>query len=146
MIEHVGFVTDDRERFERFWCGVLGYHVARKGELTHELTMALFGIAGGARTVRYKSPDMGSERAMALGFAGTGPDVEVHVFAWTRTPTDSSDFNRWGLNHVSLLVADKRAFADKLPDDVCQHWYENPGGWYNLFIRDYDGNWIEVRD
>ena len=132
-IEHVGYVTDDQAKFERFWCDIMGYSKVRAGSLTVELCRELFGLDDTARTVRYAN-------------SGGGPDIEIHVFAAGAVYRSVAMFYRFGLNHIAIKVADKVQWAHSLPKDIQQKWYDNPGGWKNLFIRDYEGNWIEVRD
>lgn len=130
-IEHVGWITINPERFEAFWCDILGFRILKSGKVSSELTATLFDISGGADIRRYGREDVET-------------DIEIHVFE--DFAEASTDFNRYGINHVCLNVPDKQAFLDSLPAEVEQHIYENPLGWTNVFIRDFEDNWVEVRE
>lgn len=133
-IEHVGFITTSRAKFESFWCEVLGYRKVKESHLPPGLVTSLFNIERPVATVRYEHPD------------GSGPDIEIHIVGGAR-PTElpePGDFFSAPINHVCLKVADKVAFLKSLPIDVRQHLWQG-GEWLYSFVRDYEGNWIEIR-
>lgn len=138
-IEHIGWTSKDRMLFEEFWCKLLKFELIKTSEIDSALTKALFGFEGGAKVYRYRRPVIG-------GFC-LCPDIEIHVF--NNPPVDCSlAYNRMGISHVCIKVTDKDKFLELIksfPKQVLYSKYDNPGGWTNLFIRDYEGNWIEVR-
>jgi len=72
-----------------------------------------------------------------------GVVIEVHFFP-EETIGAAQDFNRFGINHICLLVPNKDEFLAKIPDDIQRVIYHNTGGWQNVLVRDYEGNWIEL--
>ena len=57
----------------------------------------------------------------------------------TITPSNQK-FYRYGLNHICLNTGgpgSKEEFAKSLPELVEKRVYKNPGGWTNIFIRDF---------
>ena len=127
--DHIGWITPDIDKFEKFWCDILGFKCVGESHLTNAMSSNLFNIDSDAAIKKYQLNDM---------------VVEIHVF---NTPSDASQkFDRYGINHMCLFVDNRTNFIDDLPDDVTKHIYDNPGGWQNIFIQDYEGNWIELRE
>lgn len=136
-IDHVGWITDDIEAFERFWCGVLGFQLVYETtpDKNAEMLTFLFDIDGGAWIRRYRKEEFGC-------------DIEIHKFKniparWLQTDTP---FYKHGINHVCLNVPDKDQFLASLPVEVIKKVYNNPKGWKNAFIKDFEGNWVEIRE
>ena len=135
LIDHVGWITDDISLFEKFWCDLLGYKCVNTSSAAHEMMATLFG-AGEATIKRYKHPK------------NQGPDIEIHYFL-NHGETEDLPFYRFGINHICLMVGgtgSRQEVLGRLPDDVEVKLYDNPGGWQNIFIKDYEGNWIELRE
>ena len=130
--DHVGWVTDNLTRFEQFWVDILGFEKISEGILESDMTLLLFGIPGPADVRRYSWGD-------------DQMDIEVHVFNGGSIPTSQS-FNRFGINHCCFHVTDREALLKQLPETVTRHIYHNPKGWKNMFIQDFEGNWIELRE
>ena len=131
---HYGYVTKNIERFEKFWCDILGYKLLRESKVNPDLCEVLFGFRSGGTIRRYENPKL-------------GPDVEIHVF--DNTEVEQYKFNRFGINHICLETGypgSRKEFVDKLPRDITVKIFNNPKGWKNYFIQDYDGNWIELRE
>jgi len=135
LIDHVGWITKDIEKFEGFWCEVLGYECMHTSAAPSEMMTTLFG-AGEATIKRYSHPK------------NQGPDIEIHYFP-EHGEVEEQPFYRFGINHVCILTGgagSRTDFLSKLPETVEKAIYDNPGGWQNIFIRDYEGNWIELRE
>jgi catechol 2,3-dioxygenase-like lactoylglutathione lyase family enzyme len=136
-LDHVGFITDGIDTFEKFWCEVLGYKCIHESHMPAEMASELFNIHSPAEIRRYSHPDI-------------SPDVEIHVFGqWPSIA--SQNFNRFGLNHICLHTGgpgSRQEFLDGLPksDLVELRVYDNPKGWQNIFLRDGEGNWLELRE
>ena len=133
-LDHIGWITNDLDKFEDFWVKGLGFIKDYEADLAPSKTKSLFGITSTAKVFRYTKDDI---------------YIEIHTFnPPVEKYTDSQDFNRFGINHVSIWVADREAFLKELVGKVQYlevRRFHDPGGWDNIFIRDYDGNWIEVR-
>lgn len=134
-IDHIGWTTRDICQFERFWCGVIGFECMRETEAGNEMLLSLFGILGNAKIRRYH------HRVIT-------PDIEIHYFD-SGSKFAPSDFHRDGLSHVCLMTGgagSRREFIAQLPQWVEVKIFNNPKGWENIFLRDLEGNWIELRE
>lgn len=135
-IDHIGWITNDSNMFEAFWCHILGYEEVGRSEMAGEMCLALFGFTSEASIRRYRATNI------------VGPDIEIHVFKDGSAPA-SRLFHRFGINHICLHTGgpgSRSEFLSKLPINVRVHCFNNPKGWQNIFIRDYDENWIELRE
>jgi len=134
-IDHVGFITDDIETFESFWCSILGYELLKETKVDSELAKQLFHFKSEGTIRRYRKE-------------GAGPDIEIHLFSrgsWQRPQV----FQCFGINHVCLHTGgpgSRGELISTLPENVRVLSYNNPKGWINYFIQDYEGNWIELRE
>lgn len=126
-LRHVGWVTNNIDLFERFWCGQLGFEQAWESHLTTEMCQTLFGINVGATCRRYE---------------GHGTTIEIHCFD-EKVDEEKYPFNRFGIHHICLNVDDRDRFLKMLQ---CEKYiYDNPShGHQNVFINDLEGNWIEI--
>ena len=131
-LDHIGFVTNDIEKFEYFWCKGLGFELVWESNIMPEKVKRLFGIERATQAMRYQKGDM---------------IIEIHIF---NPPLQVGEikFDTFGINHVGLWVEDREKFIDELRERIGYvevKKYYDPSGWWNLFIKDYDGNWIELR-
>lgn len=124
-LRHIGWVTHNWDLFERFWCNILGFKKVWESTLSPDKTKTLFGVEGETMCKRYD---------------GYGVSIEIHQFANPRE--DATDFDRRGINHICLNVDDRESFLKIYPFD--KRVYHNPEGHDNVFIRDLEGNWIEI--
>ena len=129
-LDHVGYITSDPDRFERFWVQIVGFEKRHESVLTEEMAQQLFGLPGPAQIRRY--------------FLGTD-SIEIHVFPNSQIPPTPKEFSRFGLNHIALHLEDRDQFIRELPAGVKIHSFQNPGGWTNVFIEDFEGNYVELR-
>ena len=134
-IDHIGWTTKNIEHFEMFWCSVIGFECVKVTEANNEMLLALFGVLGGAKIKRYHHKYI-------------APDVEIHYFDGGSQPAPT-DFHRDGLSHICLMTGgpgSRREFVAGLPPWVEVKIFNNPKGWENIFIRDLEQNWIELRE
>lgn len=122
-LDHVGWVTNNLELFEKFWVKELGFKKIFESHIPNEMNQTLFGC-NGAYCARYEKDFT----------------IEVHVYD-EPVKEDKRKFNVFGINHVALHVENRDEFVKPFK----QHIYHNPKGWDNIFIEDFEGNWIEVR-
>ena len=131
--DHIGWITKDIGLFEEFWCNRLGFELIFESFLDRERALSLFGLDTSATIRRYRRETM---------------IIEIHHP--DSVASASQDFTRFGINHIALHVEDRESFLREINTgndrEVPVHRHENPGGWFNLFIQDFEGNWIELRE
>lgn len=134
-LEHVGWITRNIKLFESFWVDILGFEEVKRSEIEPEMSQYLFGLYEKAIIVRYRKPEWET-------------DIEIHWFFGCAVDS-SQAFHRLGLNHICINTGgpgSKMKFLNSLPDHVSKKVYHNPRGWTNAFIKDFEGNWCEVRE
>jgi len=127
-LDHIGWITNDPRKFEDFWVTILGFKKVWESWLSPELTKTLFGVNCGAACYRYKKDNI---------------VLEVHQFAMD-VKEHRNNFVRFGLNHIALFVPSRKKFLKQYDFDT--RVFHNPKGWDNIFIRDFEGNWIELKE
>jgi len=134
-LDHVGWTTRNVEAFEAFWCDIVGYKRSQLSTVSGEMLSALFGVAGTAEIRRYHHDLM-------------TPDIEIHCFS-EGSQMAPMGFHRDGLSHVCLMTGSsgsRKAFIAGFPSWVEVKIFNNPKGWENIFVRDLEQNWIELRE
>lgn len=136
-IDHVGWVTNDIEKFESFWVDILGFKNIWESRLSPELSKILFGLEYGAICRRYQKGD---------------DVIEIHKFD-KQIEEKKSHFNQYGINHIALYVENRKEliksisnYVDNIGKKAIIHIYHNPSGWDNIFVQDFESNWIELRE
>jgi len=130
---HIGYITNDFKIFEKFWCDILGFKEIGNNILPEQAALDLFNIPAKANIKMYEKD---------------GIKVEIHQFSDTVEGAHDFDighpFYRYGVNHLAIDIDDRIAFLKKHAGkfSVMIHWRD---AWRNIFIRDYEGNWIELR-
>ena len=128
LIDHIGWITNDPNKFEAFWVDILGFNKIWESWLTPQLARTLFGVKCGAKCLRYQKDDI---------------VIEIHQFN-RKVKEHANHFVRFGLNHVALFVPSRKEFLAQYKFET--HIFHNPKGWDNIFIRDFEGNWIELKE
>lgn len=126
-VDHIGWVTNDIDKFEDFWVKILGFKLIFQSRIPVDMNQSLFGIKCTAFCARYKKGSI---------------VIEVHVYD-KKTFKREMPFDSYGLNHIALWVKNRGKFLSKYKFKT--HIYHNPKGWDNIFIEDFEGNWIELR-
>ena len=73
-------------------------------------------------------------------------EIEIHQFL-SNSKKYNFNFNKPGINHICLFVKTNREiFLNNLPEDIEIKSFDNPLGYKNIFIKDYENNWIELRE
>lgn len=126
-LDHFGYVTNNLRLFEDFWVNILGFKKIFESLIPNEMNQALFGLDS-AYCARYKKGSI---------------TIEVHVYD-DPVKERKIEFNTFGLNHIALFVKSRKEFLKQY--DFEKIVYHNPKGWDNIFIKDFEGNWIELRE
>lgn len=153
-IHHIGWNTEHPELFEKFWVDFMGFELVFTSTLSAEKAAELFSIEwisdefespGPAEIRRYEHP---KEEL---------PAVEIHVWKGGTEGLEYFPYNVNGISHICLMVSDRFMLADRAALHGLEvrrftnhEEFESMEGtamrsWENIFIRDYEGNWIELR-
>lgn len=134
-MDHVGWITNEVELFEKFWCESMGYHFVKEISINSNLSRQIFQFQSGGKIRRYHKEN-------------AGPDIEIHVFEKGSCQRPQV-FQCFGINHICLHTGgpgSRIELIENIPEDIQVHTYNNPKGWTNMFLQDYEGNWIELRE
>ena len=138
--DHIGWITQDIALFEKFWVDILEFKQVKQSIAAPEMMKVLFGIRGQAEIRRYSNAEFKL-------------DIEIHRFDIEKDEAEFEmyeetqyGFSRHGINHVCIFVKSKEEFLKALPPEVQVHRYDNPGGWTNIFVQDFESNWVELRE
>ena len=134
-LDHVGWITQDVELFESFWVEILGFELVNESVLTPKMASYLFKTSP-ALIRRYSH-------------SGWDIDIEIHQFEYKQPSTHQFPFQTKGINHICIHTGgpgSRQKFLDDLPGGVKRHVFDNPKGWQNIFIRDFEANWVELRE
>lgn len=136
-IDHIGYMTYDLTVFERFWCDILGFELVGKNILPEQAALDLFGLPAEAQIRRYEKD---------------GIVLEIHQFEEDALAAHDWDrgypFYRYGMNHVAIHIEDRVKFLRENAGRFSVLVHQRGNGeqqWRNIFIRDYEGNWVELR-
>lgn len=139
-LDHVGLITTNIGLFERFWCDILGFQQVHESMLTPAMGSTLFN-AGPALIRRYSHPEWDT-------------DIEIHQFEH-RVDEPYWRFDRPGMNHICIHTGgpgSRDKFLEQLEIFKEDYWdipiliYDNPKGWQNIFLQDFESNFIELRE
>lgn len=132
-LDHIGWVTNNLERFEEFWVTGIGFRKVWEAEILPEKVRSLYGTNRKVKAYKYQLEDL---------------YIEIHIFD-PFTEIKNMNFDKFGINHISLKVSSRDRFIQELKEKIGEFdvlRFKDPAGWYNIFIRDFDGNWIELRE
>lgn len=133
ILDHIGWVSNNIEKFEAFWCKGLDFKQVWESNISPAKVKVLFSINNNITIAkRYQKDNM---------------VIEIHVFD-PPLNDETNKFDCFGINHIGLWVEDREVFIEDLKDRVGYvevKKYYDPSGWWNIFIRDLEGNWIELR-
>lgn len=134
---HVGITVADFNRFVRFYADVFGCRLVGVSETPPERVRTFFGVEGEAPSCR-----IGWVRVPGGGI------LEIFEFQPQR-PAAPVPWNRVGLTHFSFNVRNTQRWYDYLVSkgvEVVSRPEQSPRGHWFFFVRDCDGNLIEMID
>ncbi len=123
--DHIGILTGDADRLEEFYITKLGFQKEKDVVLSGPITETLFGVDAEVRFIRL--------------FRG---DFKLEIFQPTSEIKSGSGA---GFHHFGLVVGDKDEFLVMMAErDVPVIRIDRDGNPV-YFIKDPDGNLIEIR-
>lgn len=139
QFDHIGWVTDNLGLFEEFWCRGMGFELIHTS-IDTDMGPVLFDHNGRAVIRLYAHPQLSIR-------------IEIHQFDHNMSYRDHASFLRKGLNHVCIHTGgpgSRLEFIKELQAKIRTSFevkiFDNPKGWQNIFIKDLENNWIELRE
>jgi lactoylglutathione lyase len=133
IFNHTGHVVTDLERSKRFYQEVLGFRFWYEITPPDEATAKLTGL----------QPPLGTT-ASYLTLDGFVIELMAYSAPGATAPSRTRTMNEPGLTHLSISVDDIRASAAKAVEYGGSIIEESDVGGMALFIRDPDGQLIEL--
>lgn len=128
-IHHIGIVCSDIKKSEQFYTEYFGLKRARETTVPSAETNKIFGINSAAHII-------------ALS-AENGSEIELFEFPDAKPPKPSQG----GISHLALFVGNRREYHDRLKAKGIDTIFIDRGeGRYVYFVKDPDGNLIELRE
>ena len=131
--DHLGLFTNDADRLVRFYCRHFGFVVEGDDLLPSSLVRKIFGVPGACRFVKL-SPEKGSPASL-----------RIEVFQPLGEKLGRRRNGSVGCNHWGMSVGDRAAFARSLARRKVPVIEIVREGRQIYFVRDPDGNRIELR-
>ena len=136
---HVGITVSDLERSVKFYEEVFGFTCRNRTSFDEKFL--------GAAPTLYRLEDTVSNVAFMV--SPNGITLEMFQFIPDIPKTELTPWNQPGYTHIALLTDDVPAFAEhmkKLNVDFCMEVLPRFDGGHWVFVRDPDGNMIEVTE
>lgn len=135
--DHIGFFTNDSTRLVGFYRDKLGFSVEKEELLPPSIMRPIFGLPHPCRLIKLTAP---------AAKISEQPPLKVEIFhpVGLRLPRRRNGIV--GCNHCSFTVKDKAHFLRKLRTRDVPVIEVRRNSHSVFFIKDPDGNRIEVRD
>ena len=134
---HVGITVSDFNRAVKFYWDVFGCPLVGVADTPPDRVRTFFGLEG-------------AQPACKIGWIRVPGGGVLEIFEFKpHQPPSAVPWNRVGLTHISLNVKDTRKWHDYLVRkgvEVLGPPERSPRGHTFFFIRDFDGNLIEIMD
>lgn len=131
--DHLGLFTNDADRLVRFYCRHFGFTVEGDDILPSSLARKIFGVTGACRFLKL-SVEKGSPASL-----------RIEIFQPLGEKLGRRRAGSVGCNHWGISVGDRAAFARSLSRRKVPVIEIVRGGRPIYFVRDPDGNRIELR-
>jgi catechol 2,3-dioxygenase-like lactoylglutathione lyase family enzyme len=134
---HAGITVSDFNRAVKFYWDVFGAPLVGVSEAPADRVQGFFGVAEPGGTCRIGW----------IRFPG-GAVVEIFHFE-PQQPPHPVEWNRRGLTHICLNVRGIQRWHDYLVSkgvEIVSPPEQSPRGHWLFFVRDFDGNLIEITD
>ena len=143
---HAGITVSDFNKAVKFYWDVFGCPLVGVADTPPERIKSFFGVGRG---------DGGLEKEVAvptckIGWVRVPGGAVLEIFAFEpRQPPVEIPWNRVGLTHISFNVRNTQKWHDYLVRkgvEVVTKPERSPRGHTFFFVRDFDGNLIELMD
>ncbi len=134
---HVGITVSDFNTAVRFWWEVFGCPLVGVADAPPERVRGFFGVDHPGATCK-------------IGWIRVPGGGVVEIFHFTPSlPPARVDWSRIGLTHICLNVRGIQRWYDYLRSkgvEIVGPPEQSPRGHWLFFVRDFDGNLIEITD
>ena len=138
---HVGITVSDFNTAVRFYWDVFGCPLVGVADTPPDRVRSFFGVGAGAG-----SPAPGCK----IGWIRVPGGGVLEIFEFQpQLPAERIPWNRIGLTHICLDVRNTRkwhAYLKARNVEVLSEPEQSPRGHWFFFVRDFDGNLIELID
>jgi catechol 2,3-dioxygenase-like lactoylglutathione lyase family enzyme len=138
--DHIGILTNNANRLADFYIHKLGFKKEKQEILPASLMKPIFGISTDCQFIRLESARINSARS-SLGSKG----VKIEIFQ-PHSLCLNGKLRVRGYNHWGFCVSDKKKFCQELKRKKVSIIEVKRNGRMVFFIKDPDGNRIEIRD
>lgn len=136
---HVGLTVSDFNTAVKFYWDVFGCPLVGVSDAPPERVRAFFGVGKDAPAPRCK-----------IGWIRVPGNAVLEIFAFEpKQPPVEIPWNRIGLTHFSFNVRNTHKWHDYLVSKgvtIVSQPEQSPRGHWFFFVRDFDGNLIEMID
>jgi glyoxylase I family protein len=133
---HVGITVSSFNRFVQFYSDVFGCRLVGVADHPSERVRTFFGVEGA--------------RSLKVGWVRVPGGGILEIFEFQpQQPAAPIPWNRVGLTHFSFNVRNTRKWHDYLVSkgvEIVTTPERSPRGQWFFFVRDFDGNLIELID
>jgi catechol 2,3-dioxygenase-like lactoylglutathione lyase family enzyme len=138
--DHIGILTNNASKLADFYIHKLGFKKEKQEILPASLAKPIFGISSDCQFIRLASAKIDSARS-SLRSKG----IKIEIFQ-PRSLCFSDKLMVRGYNHWGFCVNDKKKFCQELKRKKVRIIEAKRNGHSVYFIKDPDGNRIEIRD
>ena len=136
---HVGITVSDFHRFVQFYADVFGCPLVGVSDAPPERVRSFFGVGHDHAAPRCK-----------IGWIRVPGGAILEIFGFEpMLPPERIPWNRVGQTHFSFEVRDIHKWHDHLKArgvEIVSTPEQSPRGHWFFFVRDFDGNLIEMID
>jgi len=136
--DHVGVFSNDPARLVQFYCEKLGFVLEKEEVLPPSIVRPVFGLTGSCRLVKLTAAEAGKD--------GRFLSLKVEIFQPLDVKIPRRRNGIVGFNHCSFRTGDRLRFLRDLRSKGVKPIVVRRNGRSVFFIRDPDGNRIEIRD
>lgn len=137
--DHIGIFSNNADRLLRFYCRDIGFVVEKEEILSPSLMRSIFGISCACRLIKLRLAGNSSQ-------GGGSASVSLEIFQPAGTKVARRKNATAGYNHWGFRVGDRRKFVRVLQKKKVPVTEVKREGRSIFFVRDPDGNRIEVRE
>ena len=127
--DHIGIYTSNPDLLIDFYCSRLDFSLSRDIVLPSSITEPIFGLCDDCRLIKLELEN-----------------TVIELFVPVNTPLEQKNDIRPGYNHWGFSVGDRMTYVEELRKKGIPVIEVNVGTHPVFFIKDPEGNRIEIRD